>query len=216
MNTRSFALEPFSPDLRPALQVTGQLARRGQTLALHYALLGPLSQVVIPAPAAAPARRQGLWQETCFEFFLGVKDAPGYWEFNLSPARDWNVYRFSDYRQGMAAEPAMTSLPFGVHRGEDFLRLDLEVDLAVIVPAGRTLELCLAAVVKPLRSHHCFEKFKVQGSKLSGAPRPPQTRANSLYRGWRRLKPALQKHYLFERGLVLGGTLGCAPRRKRL
>jgi hypothetical protein len=148
MKARSFALMPFAPEnLGSALQITGRLTRRGRVLALHYALLGPLSQVALPTPAASPARRHGLWQETCFEFFLGAKDAPGYWEFNLSPAGYWNVYRFSGYRQGMVEEPTLTSLPFGVQLGEDFLRLDLEVDLAGIVPAGRPLELGLAAVV---------------------------------------------------------------------
>jgi hypothetical protein len=149
MNGRSFSLQPFPPgNLQFSLQITGRLSRRGRVIALYYALLGPFSQVAIPTSAASPARRHGLWQETCFEFFLGMKDAPGYWEFNLSPAGDWNAYRFSGYRQGMVEEPALTSLPFGVKIGEDSLGLDLEVDLAGIVPAGRPLELGLAAVVK--------------------------------------------------------------------
>jgi len=148
MSARSFALAPFFPDLQPALQITGHLARQGRALDLHYALQGPLSQVAIPAPAAAPARRHGLWQETCFEFFLGVKDNPAYWEFNLSPAGDWNVYRFSGYRQGLIEEPAWTHLPFGVQVRADSLRLDLEVDLAPLQPAGRPLELGLAAVIQ--------------------------------------------------------------------
>ena len=109
---------------------------------------GPLSQVVIPAAAEPPARRHGLWQETCFEFFLGVQDSPGYWEFNLSPAGDWNVYRFSGYRQGMAEEQAFSRLPFSAQIGEDSLRLALEVDLAGMVPAGPALEVGLATVVK--------------------------------------------------------------------
>lgn len=148
MNERSFSLEPFSPGLRSALQINGWLARRGQVLALQYAFLGPLSQVALPVPAVKPERRHGLWQETCFEFFLGVKNAPGYWEFNLSPAGDWNVYRFSGYRSGMAEETVLASLPFRVQVREDLLRLDLEADLTAILPAGRSLELGLAAVVR--------------------------------------------------------------------
>ena len=65
-------------------------------------------------PADMPARRDRLWEETCFEFFLAVKNSPRYWEFNLSPAGHWNVYRFADYRQGMQEEPAFASLPFSV------------------------------------------------------------------------------------------------------
>jgi hypothetical protein len=149
MNWQSFALEPFLPgNLRLPFQITGRLARRGQALNIRYALRGPRSQAALPAPAAAPARRHGLWQETCFEFFLGIKDAPGYWEFNLSPGGDWNVYRFRDYREGLAEEPALTSLPFSVTAEENGIRLDLAVDLAAILPAARTLEVGLAAVIK--------------------------------------------------------------------
>ena len=92
-------------------------------------LRGKLAELVIPGPAARPARRHGLWEETCFEFFLGVKDAPGYWEFNLSPAGHWNVYRFAGYRQGMAEEKAFTSLAFSVRRRADRLGFALELEI---------------------------------------------------------------------------------------
>ena len=103
---------------------------------------------MIPAPADLPARRPGLWEETCFEFFLGVKDAPRYWEFNLSPAGHWNVYRFAGYRQGMAEETALTSLPVNVRRRSDSLRLDLELDVEKIVAADQPLMVGIAAVIK--------------------------------------------------------------------
>ena len=117
MNGRSFSLQPFSP-IGPPLnfKITGHIARRPRQLAIRYDLRGDLAELMIPAPADMPARRHGLWEETCFEFFLGVKDSPRYWEFNLSPAGHWNVYRFAGYRQGMAEETALTSLPLSVRR----------------------------------------------------------------------------------------------------
>ena len=54
----------------------------------------------------------------------------------------------ADYRQGQAAEPALASLPFGVHRSPEAWRLTLEVDLARIVPADRPLEVAIAAVIQ--------------------------------------------------------------------
>ena len=120
MNGRNFFLQPFSPlGPRPISRLTASLARRADELAIRYELSGQLGQLVIPGPAGLPARRHGLWEETCFEFFLGVKDSPGYWEFNLSPAGHWNVYRFAGYRQGMAEETAFASLPFSVRRRPD-------------------------------------------------------------------------------------------------
>ncbi len=146
MKARKFALQPWAP--RPDLQITGKIARRAETLTIHYELRGELAAVALPPPADVPARRQGLWQETCFEFFLGAKNLPQYWEFNLSPAGHWNVYRFADYRQGMAEEAAFASLPFSFQRHPDSWLLTLEGDLAKIVPADQTLEVGISAVIK--------------------------------------------------------------------
>jgi hypothetical protein len=150
MNDRPFSLQPFpSANALPSLKITGNIARRSNTLAIRYALLGPLAELAIPAPADLPARRNGLWEETCFEFFLGVKDSDGYWEFNLSPAGDWNVYRFAAYRQGMQEETAFPSLPFSVQNQSDSLRLALELDLEKIVQPDQALEVAISAVLKP-------------------------------------------------------------------
>lgn len=148
MKHRHFSLQPFPAASAPPLKLTGALAREVDKLALTWELRGGLAQVAIPAPSTAPARRPGLWQETCFEFFLGVKGSPQYWEFNLSPTGHWNVYHFAAYRQGMAEETAFASLSMAVQSRPDSLRLALEVDLAKIVRAGQTLEVAISAVVK--------------------------------------------------------------------
>jgi hypothetical protein len=146
---RRFVLQPFAPEgPRPAVEITGHLLRRAEALTIGYRLQGRLVDVLIPAALAAPARRHRLWEATCFEFFLALKDSPPYWEFNLSPAGDWNVYRFTNYRQDLAAEPAFASLPFVVHRSPGALQLTLEVDLARLVPANRPLEVAIAAVLR--------------------------------------------------------------------
>jgi hypothetical protein len=153
MNGQDFSLQPFSP-LSPGLnlKITGNIARHARQLAVRYDLHGPLAELVISAPAGLPVRRHGLWEETCFEFFLGVKDSPHYWEFNLSPAGPWNIYRFAGYRQGMAEEPAFTSLPLRVRRRPDSLLIALELEVERIVAAGQPLMVGLAAVIK-FRDH---------------------------------------------------------------
>jgi hypothetical protein len=149
MNPRKFSLRPFSP-IGPPLHfaITASLARRARELAIGYELTGQLGKLVIPGPAEFPSRRHGLWEETCFEFFLGIKDSPRYWEFNLSPAGSWNVYRFAGYRQGMVEETAFTSLPLRLRRRPDSLRLDLELGIDRIVGADHPLEVGIAAVIK--------------------------------------------------------------------
>lgn len=148
MSDRSFSLQPFplaSP--LPSLKITGNIARHVNRLTIRYALSGPLMEVMLPL-AVEPARKHRLWEETCFEFFLGVKNSPQYWEFNLSPAGDWNVYRFAAHRQGMQAEMAFMSLPFSVQNQPDSLLLALELDLDQIVQATQALEAAISAVIK--------------------------------------------------------------------
>ena len=152
MNGRSFSLEPFSPaGPGPEVEITGNIGRYDHNLTIRYDLRGKLGELAIPDLADLPARRHGLWEETCFELFLGVQHSPQYWEFNLSPGGPWNVYRFAAYRQGMQEEKAFAALPFRVRRQGDSVRLALELDLAKIVPAGRALEAGIAAVLRLAR-----------------------------------------------------------------
>jgi hypothetical protein len=149
MSAQSFYLKPFlSAGPLAHLKITGKIIRRSGTVAISYALFGPMAEIVIPGLAGMPVRKNALWEETCFEFFLASRDSDQYWEFNLSPAGDWNVYRFTDYRQGMMEENVFVSLPFVVHRGPGALRLTLEVDLPRLVPADRPLEVAIAVVLQ--------------------------------------------------------------------
>jgi len=149
MNGHDFSLQPFFPGgPLPSLKITGHLARAGGNLAIRYELRGALAEVAISTIAEAPARKPGLWEETCFEFFLAMKDAPGYWEFNLSPGGGWNVYGFQAYRQGMREETAFTSLPFRVRRRPDSLLVALELDMGSIVRTDQIFEVAIAAVIK--------------------------------------------------------------------
>ncbi|NET58339.1 MAG: DOMON-like domain-containing protein [Symploca sp. SIO2E6] len=149
MNQQNFSLQPFaSSSTLTNCKIIGHLTRYHHTLAISYELHYPLTELIIPHSATEPTRKDGLWQETCFEFFFGVKDSPQYWEFNLSPAGDWNVYRFAAYRQGMEEEEVFTSLPFTVEKQSNLLQLSLEVDLAQLISANQVLEVAISTVVK--------------------------------------------------------------------
>ena len=147
MNSHSFSLKPFSPVGIP-ITIKGNIGRNSNRFTVNYSLTGFLSNLVIPAPADLPERRNNIWQETCFEFFLGLKDDARYWEFNLSPSGHWNVYRFNAYREGQQEEEAFTSLPFNVSSSTDAFLLDMEFDLDKIITADETLEAGISAVIK--------------------------------------------------------------------
>ena len=120
MIEHSFALTPFpTPDI-PAVEIKGKVSARHNLLALSYALTGEVDEVLLSPASPQPGRRDELWKATCFEFFLARRNRPEYWEFNLSPSGDWNVYRMDDYRRrGFRQEARISELPFTFKRGAD-------------------------------------------------------------------------------------------------
>ena len=149
MRFQWFSLVPFTQN-GPAsgLKIAGKISRAAGRLGIHYALLGHLEQIVIPVPSDMPARQNALWKETCFEFFIAVKGSSRYWEFNLSPAGHWNVFRFAAYRNGMQEETAIGRLPFSVRRQPGALSLFLEFDLDRIIRSFQAVEAGISAVIQ--------------------------------------------------------------------
>jgi hypothetical protein len=149
MNDQSFSLQPFPTTGQiPDLKIAGNITRNDNQLTIEYMLSGDIKKVAITPPSETPSRKHQLWQDTCFEFFIGIKNSPKYWEFNLSPAGDWNVYRFDGYRQGMQEEAALITLPFIVQQQADSLELTLDFDLDKIIPVEQTLEVAITTVIK--------------------------------------------------------------------
>lgn len=84
----------------PDIAITVAVTRTAASLRFDYALTGQLNTLRLPAPTQA-ARRDGLWQHSCFEAFVRVPGAAAYTEFNFSPSSEWAAYTFADYRHAM-------------------------------------------------------------------------------------------------------------------
>lgn len=146
-----FQLHPW-PDPEASSTTTprfhGHLVRHGKAFTIHYELQGPIDPVVTAPPSCQPERRDDLWRTTCLEFFLAVPGAAPYWEFNLSPSGDWNVYGFGSYRTAMAPEAAYGSLPFQLRRRPGSLRLDLRCPLPPAIGAEQPIVVGVCAVLE--------------------------------------------------------------------
>lgn len=120
-------------------------ALAGTEMILTYAVSGDIRRLRIP-PRRPPRRRDGLWQQTCFEVFVTAEDGPGYREFNFSPSAEWAAYDFHDYRNGRALEDI--AAPAIINRFNEN-ELQLEASLSPFaLPDGITLRLGLAAVLE--------------------------------------------------------------------
>lgn len=149
MNAHALNLQSFPQSIFPAdVNVTATLARHANLLAIRFVLIDRSSQVLFPAIAETPARKNNLWEETCFEFFVAAKEETPYWEFNLAPSGNWNVYRFDSYREGMREELGFSALPFTLHRQPSSVSLDAEIDLENLACGDKPIEVGITTVMK--------------------------------------------------------------------
>lgn len=148
MSPTEFVLEPYPGLPCPGgVRVSGTARREGPILHLDWRLEGPAGSFAIPLVAARPERRRELWEETCFECFLASPERPGYWEFNLSPAGHWNVFRFDSYRAGMADETAIGALPFAVSNRPGICEVSACIETTGLGLAADTWLLAVSTVV---------------------------------------------------------------------
>ena len=144
-----FQLKPFPQiDRLPQIKIIGRIHRHKNIYSIDYQLQGDLTTIEIPALAKIPTRKFALWESTCFEFFIGIPGNSNYWEFNLSPTGDWNIFHLDDYRQGLRNELAFESLPVKIDRQLNSLSLSLSFDLTNIIPASTPIQVSVTTVIK--------------------------------------------------------------------
>jgi len=144
-------LRPFDETSAPSrTALRARATRDGTALTLRWTLDAPPGAVVVPARSAEPVRIDRLWESTCFEAFVAPAGRPEYWEVNLSPSGDWNVYRFDGERTGMRPEPrvAPPSVETAPDTGGRFT-LTAALDLAPVTElATVALDVAITAVLE--------------------------------------------------------------------
>ena len=167
--TQSSAVLHCHPDT-PSTSVTSvnSLLRwgRGGVLTITYVLNGSVEHLRIP-PYRSNLRVDGLWEHTCFEAFIGVKDDAEYYEFNFSPSGEWAAYGFRDYRDGKPInvdghEPKIT-----VQRDAEKLELSAVIHVDCLPGFGPDvyLWLGLSAVIEDLHGSLSYWALKHPSGK---------------------------------------------------
>jgi hypothetical protein len=149
LQTAALTAHPSTPS--EAVRAFGVQLRSEEpgVLVFSYSLDADMSRVRVPQ-AGAGERADALWRHMCCEAFVAPVDAPAYYEFNFSPSRDWAIYRFTSYREGMSLAKVGRAPEISVQRRGAGLELQSAVrlgDLADLRDA-RQLRIALAAIIE--------------------------------------------------------------------
>ena len=146
---QTFNLIPYPTNNLPQIQITGEIERMETQLSIRYVVTGEVDSILLPSISNTVSRKHDLWKATCFEFFLAPKDGQAYWEFNMSPSGDWNVYVMDAYRQiNMREEMALTKLPFRFQKSDTDLTLDISLDLSAILSARQQIQVGITTILQ--------------------------------------------------------------------
>lgn len=186
MHEQSFSLIPHPGTQDPVdrIQITGRVQIEGAAIRLQYDIAGDCGSLQWP-PFGTLQRRDGLWRQTCLEFFMRGPDARQYWEFNFAPQGGWNAYVFDDYRSAMRTEDRIDVVTLASHSaGEAGCRLTAEFSIQPLHLTGRHL-LCGISAVAAWRDQghqyfalsHCaaqpdFHQFDSFSLRLPCQPTP--------------------------------------------
>jgi hypothetical protein len=108
INAVRLSCHPATPPVSAKhIDVDIRTSPKGRLFA-RFSLECDTGSLMLPEPHAS-RRSDRLWETTCFEIFMKAAGESRYFEYNFSPSTEWALYRFTDYRQGMAEE--MVSRP---------------------------------------------------------------------------------------------------------
>ena len=152
-------LHPHPQGPSPDVVITASLVwRQTGVWTLTYLLLPAVEsaeaaldgQIIVPCRSvdASGNRCDRLWEHTCFEAFFARPDSPAYWELNVAPTGDWNLYGFSGYRQGGEPEPNAVAPSVSLQRVARGLRCTIELDPNGFWPSSLVPEIALTTVVE--------------------------------------------------------------------
>jgi len=116
-------------------------------LRMDYILRGALiEEIELSKEVSTPKRTDDLWKDSCFELFLFHKSG-AYWEINLSPSKNWNIYKFRSYRDGMQRENKINRINIKTDKQENQFLLTTKINFNKILDF-EDVNLAFTAVTK--------------------------------------------------------------------
>ncbi|MBF7686127.1 hypothetical protein I2F17_09880 [Acinetobacter sp. B10A] len=99
----SYELIPF--ERCDDINIIVAIEQQSSLLNVGFWVKDPYQFIQWPAVQPQCGTADFLWQQTCFELFIGIKDCDDYVEINLSPSQLWQCYDFEEYRYPESIPP---------------------------------------------------------------------------------------------------------------
>lgn len=164
--TLPFQLQPFTAwPLSEKLSISGHIVRQSGMMQIEYQVAGALAGMIQSQKVEGPERCHELWRQTCFELFFGIQGNSAYWEVNLCPNGCWNMYRFTDYRNGMREELLVDQPGFDLVEDGDLFWLRCTIDCQALIDESDDLELAVCSVIQDTRGNISYWAIDHHGSK---------------------------------------------------
>lgn len=80
--------------------------------------------------------------------FIGERESSPYWEFNVSPNGDWNIYKLSDYRSDLKPDIEYQGLDGVINNTAGHFELKLVFPLPTDLQESQTIEVAICAVIQ--------------------------------------------------------------------
>ena len=148
-STHLIPFEGFQQDSTLRIQV--QVERTETHLIFNYLCEGDVEHTLFPTRKDIPQRLDQLWEHTCFEAFVSVENSQSYWEMNMSPSGDWNLYHFDGYRNNARPATCITAIQSQWSESKASTKeLKVFLELRMLLPENpkTNLELGLSAVIE--------------------------------------------------------------------
>lgn len=158
-------LVPFNNDCENGVHVRCSVSLSSGSLDLKYDLSGNLSDLILPPHTGRQIRKDGLWEETCFECFFRLNEGQEYWEVNLSPSGGWNVYSFSDYRENRREEKRVGILSLECSRDMSAFSLCCALPLYKLIENPGRINIGLSSILLCSQNGRMFYALSHPASK---------------------------------------------------
>lgn len=165
MTLMTLNLHPFESNTETqAIRLSVNVVRSNDTLACRFELIDPQKLIQVPEVKSQPIRSKGLWKSTCFEVFWKDVKQSSYWELNVSPSLDWNVYSFQSYRSDAEKEDLLfKSIDRSIEKenqSEGRLILNLNINLDHSSSKFQELAISCTAVLEHVSGIKSYWAFK--------------------------------------------------------